>query len=81
MNASKASIGKSVTSRCLWHFLWAKIWNIKDLCLSLPTVTINQRCIGYQSSMKWKDQRYGRKVIALSQDGVTLKSGGGIGKC
>lgn len=71
----KASIGNTSPVGAFGVFLWLKIWSIKKFCLFLPVVTTNQGCIGYQSSMKWKDQRYGRKVIALSQDGVTLRSG------
>lgn len=40
-------------------FLRPIIWIVRVICVSLPVVTIIQRCIGYQSSMKWKDQRYG----------------------
>lgn len=28
------------------------VWKFLDNCVSLPTVTTNQRCIGHQSSMK-----------------------------
>ena len=41
MKAAKASIGKSMASRCLWRFLRVKIWSIKIFCLSLPVVTTN----------------------------------------
>ena len=70
----KASIGKSIASRCLWCFFKLKIWNIKIFCLFLPVVITNQ-------VMRWRsivDEMEGPKIrnrcYPLSQDGVTLRS-------
>lgn len=57
-------------------FFGLKIWIVRVICVSLPVVTTNQRCIGCQSSMR-SETIYRNNLLALSADGVPPRSGSG----